>query len=246
MTEFTVNSEIIIKENIFELYENLSFRISELVNNSGNDFYLALSGGETPRLFFRYLAENYKSKIEWNKIKFFWVDERCVPPHDPESNYRMTKENLLSLIPVKEKNIFRIEGENDPSEEAFRYSRLLADNVPSSNKYPRFDLILLGLGDDGHTASIFPDNIGLINDKRFCAVSGHPVTHQKRITLTGSVINNAKNIFFHVTGTKKKDIVKSILLNEAGTENFPASHINPPDGYLYWFLDGSAGRLLSI
>lgn len=242
--EFIVNYDIQIFNSTDELSDYFALFIKNNVNNSERNFNIALSGGSTPKHIFNYLAHNYNSKINWNKINFFWGDERCVPPDDPESNYRMTYENLLSKISVPKENIFRIKGESDPNEEAISYSQLIKNNLPLLNDTPAFDLIMLGLGEDGHTASIFHDQINLINDKKICSIAVHPLTKQKRITLTGKTINNAHNILFIVTGKNKSKIINDILNNKIESKNYPASFIKPLNGKLIWLLDNEAASLL--
>jgi len=205
---------------------------------------VALSGGSTPKRLFDYLTANYsKSKI-WQKIHFYWGDERCVAPDNEQSNYRMTSEYLLDHINIPTGNIHRIFGEYNAQEEATRYSDLLKNNLAVKNDFPVFDLIILGMGDDGHAASIFPNNMDLLNSKYVCAVAEHPETEQQRITLTGRTINNAREVIFLVTGDNKKEKVFEIL-NQAGEwEKYPASYINPVEGRLSWFLDKTAASKL--
>lgn len=197
---------------------------------------VALSGGSTPKMFFTILALEYKNKIEWSKIDFYWVDERCVKPDDEESNYGMTKKILLNNIEIPESNIQRMIGENDPEREAERYSEILKKNLPVKNNFPVFDLILLGVGEDGHTASIFPDQMDLLNGEKVCAVAIHPATLQKRITLTGNTINNAERIYFLVTGKGKENVVKDILEKRNDYLKYPAAHIKALDGIVKWWI----------
>ncbi len=205
-------------------------------------FNIALSGGSTPKLLFDILASDYKDKIEWNKIHFYWGDERCVPPGDPDSNYLMTKNHLFDHIDINEANIHRVFGEDNPDSEAKRYAQLLHEQIPASNELPQFDLIMLGLGEDGHTASIFPHQMELLDSDKVCEVAHHPVTGQQRISLTGKVINNAKEVAFLVTGEGKKEKVKSILEHAEGYQQFPAAHIQPRSGQLTWWMDEAASN----
>lgn len=244
MTESTVNSKIVISKNIEELSERFAQILLTGVNKSENNFHLALSGGSIPKMIYKYLAENYKSKIDWRRIKFFWGDERCVPPNHPDSNYRLAKENLFYKINIEPKNIFRIHCEIDPNEETSRYASIIEENVSSVNNAPQFDLVILGLGEDGHTASIFPDSLNSFEEKKICAVTEHPVTHQKRITITGNVINNAKQVVFLVTGQSKSNVVDIILNKKNGFEKLPASHVNPIHGELIWLMDEAASSFV--
>jgi len=230
-----------------ELAEKFAGELARLINDSATKkgkFNIALSGGSTPELLFSVLAAGYGSKVRWQDVHFFWGDERCVDPADPESNFGMTFEKLLSKIDLPQENIHRIRGENDPKEEALRYSGEIASNTISRDDFPVFDLILLGLGEDGHTASIFPGHPELLESDKICDIANHPVTNQKRITITGRVINNAEAIVFLVTGSKKAKVVKKILKNKHPVQNYPASFVVPVYGTLTWFMDQEAGGLL--
>jgi 6-phosphogluconolactonase len=240
MTEFIVSCKIIVSKNIEELSGYFAQLLMEGVSLSNNYFTLAFSGGNTPKTIFNFLSENYKDKIDWSKIIFFWGDERCVPPTDNESNFKNAKENLFDRLKLDQKNIFRIRGEDDPEKEVIRYSKIISNNVVKENSFPQFDLIMLGLGEDGHTASIFPGRLDLFSSNKICDIAEHPVSKQKRITLTGSVINNAKKNVFIVSGESKSKIVDVILNKKEGFEKLPASFVNPPDGELIWLLDKSA------
>lgn len=202
-----------------------------------NRLNIALSGGSTPKLLFEILAEKYSDKIQWTKFHFYWGDERCVAPSSGESNYGMTYEYLFQHIEIPEENIHRILGESTPEEEINRYSQLIADNLPSINGLPQFDLIILGIGEDGHTASIFPNQMELLTARSICAMAEHPTSGQKRITLTGTVINNAKTVCFLVTGKSKAEKVSEILNTTGDFKYYPASYIKPTHGALIWFLD---------
>ena len=211
---------------------------------SGSPFCVALSGGSTPELLFSVLGDHFSKSLKWENIHFFWGDERCVSPDDPQSNYGMTFKSLLGKIRIPESNIHRIMGEADPELEAVRYSAEIEGFLSQGKGLPRFDLIILGLGEDGHTASIFPSNDMLMEAEAVCAVASHPVTRQKRITLTGRVLNNAARVAFLVTGLNKAAVVEKILNKKSSSENFPASGIVPVNGELVWFLDNDAASLL--
>ncbi|MCX6224870.1 MAG: 6-phosphogluconolactonase [Bacteroidia bacterium] len=232
-----------IFSTIDQLTDYFISNISDQLINKSHDqlFSIALSGGSTPKAIFKLLAEKYKSKIDWSKLLIFWGDERCVPPFDKESNYRMAYEILLNNIDIPELNIYRIKGESNPVEEAKRYSELVLKKIPEINNIPRFDLIMLGLGDDGHTASIFPYNIDIFNSDKLFEISEHPVTKQIRITATGKLINNAKEVCFLVTGTGKAEKVAQILQKKEGWEELPASRVDPTGGSVIWLLDEQAG-----
>lgn len=153
------------------------------------------------------------------------MDERCVPPDDEESNYGMTKKYLLNKINIPLINVHRIFGEKDPAEEAKRYSEIVKLNLEVKNSLPELDLILLGVGEDGHTASIFPDQMELLNSNEIYAAAKHPGSGQARITLTGKIINNADRIYFLVAGKSKAEVVNKILNRKGDYLKYPAAHI---------------------
>ncbi|UII75517.1 6-phosphogluconolactonase [Flagellimonas sp. HMM57] len=208
-------------------------------------FHVALSGGSTPKIVFDLLAADFSSKIDWNKIHFYWGDERCVPPTNDQSNYKMTVAHLFSKVDVPQEHIHRILGENDPHKEAKRYGELLVEHLPSQNGTPQFDLVILGMGDDGHTASIFPHEIELWDSNENCEVAIHPDSGQRRVTLTGKVINNAKEVVFLVTGESKSEKITAILEKKEGHMDYPASLVHPNSGSLVWFMDADAAKELA-
>jgi len=199
-------------------------------------FNIALSGGSTPKVLFKLLAEQYAKKIDWKKLHLFWGDERCVLPTDSESNYGVTKEKLLDHIDIPFVNIHRVLGNRNPQEEATRYEKEIQWCLPEKNGLPVFDLIMLGMGSDGHTASIFPHEMELLTTDDICGVATHPDSGQKRVTLTGRVINNAKQIHFLVTGASKEEKVQEIFSKTGNYKAYPAAHINDAD----WWLDEAA------
>lgn len=206
---------------------------------------VALSGGSTPQVLFDYWSEHQATAIPWERVVFFWGDERCVPPNDAMSNYGMTHRHLFSRVgAIPAENIYRILGENEPQDEAERYGRLLDEKLPVHNDLPCFELVILGMGEDGHTASIFPDQIDLWDSPTQCVVAKHPETHQKRVSLTGRVINNARNVAFLVTGKGKAPKVHDIFAKNERSLTYPAARVQPIDGNLYWFMDQAAAAEL--
>ena len=205
---------------------------------------IALSGGSTPELLFSVLGDHYSNSAPWEFVHFFWGDERCVPPVSPDSNFGMAFRTLFKKIKIPEKNIHRIYGEQEPVREAIRYSDLITNSTRMREGLPVFDIILLGLGEDGHTASIFPGMTHLFNSEKICEVALHPVSHQKRITLTGRIINNADKISFLVTGKNKAPVLKAILKKEESALNLPASLVVSVNGSTEWLIDAEAGSLL--
>jgi 6-phosphogluconolactonase len=216
-----------------------------LVDKKNGNVFIALSGGSTPKILFALLAEEkYKNKIDWSKVHLFWGDERCVAPEHADSNYKMTHEQLLSKINIPAENIHRVLGENNPEEEAKRYSKEIASLLPKENDLPVFDLVMLGMGDDGHTLSIFPHQMELLESDKICEVATHPASGQKRVTLTGTIANNAKNVAFLVTGKNKAEKILEIFKQQKDWNKYPASYINPSRGSLYWYLDEEAAELV--
>ncbi|MEO1263702.1 MAG: 6-phosphogluconolactonase [Bacteroidota bacterium] len=201
-----------------------------------DQFHIALSGGSTPKILFALLAEKFQAAIDWKKVHLYWGDERCVPPHHPESNYGMTHEKLIQHVEIPSTNIHRVKGEDDPENEAKRYGQEIERQLNKKNNLPVFDLVILGMGSDGHTASIFPHQIELLNAATTCAVATHPQSGQQRITLTGNVINAAKQIHFLVTGASKKEVVQEIFSQNGDYKNYPASYIENA----VWWLDEAA------
>lgn len=183
---------------------------------------IAISGGNTPALMFRLWAEEKGDVTPWRRLRFFWVDERCVPPSDPQSNYRMTKENLLSRIAIPADNVMRIMGENDPETEAKRYEDIVRSKVPCEDGIPQFDMVMLGAGDDGHTSSIFPGQEHLLTAPVAYAVGTQPATRQQRVALTGLPLVHASHLFFLVTGEKKAQVVADIMDSQ---DHGPASYV---------------------
>lgn len=205
---------------------------------------VALSGGSTPKILFNMLAAEFKNDFDWSKIHLFWGDERCVPPTDDDSNYKMTVEHLLSKIEIPEENIHRVHGENNPQDEAARYGKELSASLETKNGLPQFDIVTLGMGGDGHTASIFPHEIELMTDDRICAIGVNPDSGQQRVTLTGPVINNAKMVCFLVTGAGKAEKTNEIFNHLHNYKDYPAAHILPPHGQVKWYLDEAASSML--
>ena len=217
----------------------------EEADSRGEPLHVAVPGGSTPKKFFQYLSGPFADSINWDRIHFYWGDERCVPPDHPESNFGMTKKALLDKIDIPIKNIHRIQGESDPESEILRYSHEIKTTVSTKDQsLPQFDWIILGLGADGHTASLFPKMISSLVDEQICTIATHPQSGQKRISLTLSILNNAKRVTFLVTGKSKTEVVTSILMNKSDNLRFPAALVSPHSGKLDWYLDQEAGRLL--
>jgi 6-phosphogluconolactonase len=206
---------------------------------------IVLSGGKTPKVFFKKLTEEHtRQDIQWSHIRLFWGDERLVTPDHPNSNYGMTYKTLLSKVSIPHSHIHRIMGESRSQQELKRYAEEIIKYVPGDNtKLPRFDWIFLGIGTDGHTASIFPKQRLDKSYKGICALAQHPKSGEKRITLTMEVLSNAKRVSFLVTGKSKARVIAAILNSTARSENYPAAQVKPASGALEWYLDRPAASI---
>jgi len=208
-------------------------------------FTVALSGGSTPRSLYRLLAT--RTSLPWDKIYFFFGDERHVPPDNPESNYRMARESLLSKVPIPPENIFRVLAENpDANKAAEAYEQTLRkffDTAPGS--FPRFDMVLLGMGPDGHTASLFPGTKALQETSRWVVSNWVEKFKTDRLTLTLPVLNNAAVLMFLVSGQDKAGVLKDVLEGNKPGELFPSKLIKPLNGELIWMVDRAAAAQLS-
>jgi len=188
-------------------------------------FDLALSGGDTAKKIFGIWRHEYAETIDWDFIRFYWVDERCVPPQDLQSNFGAADELLFAPLGIKESRIFRIRGEDDPEKEAARYSNLVKKNLAELRAYPSFDCAILGVGADLHTASIFPNCMGLLSDPRPYAVSQNPYDASVRVGMTGTLILNSKLILAAVLGKEKRDVIKSLATPQDTMPLKPASYV---------------------
>jgi 6-phosphogluconolactonase len=198
--------------------------------------HLAISGGSTPLTVFQQIAR-VSSPGDWSHVRLYWGDERCVPPGDQDSNYGNALESLIEPLHLPGEHIYRIRGEDEPEKEAERYGRLLLEQLPVINGFPVFDWIWLGMGEDGHTASIFPGQENLWHSPGPCVVSTHPGTGRKRVSITGGVINAARRVAFLVAGQSKSRAMNEIVMKEGRYLDYPAFHVSPEQGDLEWYLD---------
>ena len=207
-------------------------------------FAVALSGGSTPKSLYSLLAANY-ANFAWNRVFLFFGDERHVPPTDPESNFRMVNESLLSKITIPPENVFRVQAENpDADAAASDYEAQLRRFFElKPGEFPRFDLILLGMGPDGHTASLFPDSAALEEQSRLVVANWVEKFKTHRITFTFPVLNRAAEVMFLASGPDKADMVHQIL-ETTPTPSFPSQRVQPLDGKLLWMLDEAAAAKL--
>jgi 6-phosphogluconolactonase len=217
-------------------------RLAEDTLRSKNRFAVALAGGSTPRRMYSLLA---KQDMDWTRVHFFWGDERSVPPSNPDSNYCMADEALLSYISIPETNIHRIHGELPAEKAAKEYETELKRFF--EDRLPRFDLILLGLGGDGHTASLFPGTNAIKEKKRWAIAIRHivpPLPLVDRVTLTLPVINAANQILFLVSGAEKAQRLCQVLQGPYQPGLQPAQAVKPEEGDIHWLVDRDAAQMI--
>ena len=244
-----IKRDIIICRDVDELSRKAAAQFVSLADaaiSARGHFNVALSGGSTPRALYSLLASGeFSAQLAWRQIHLYFGDERCVAPDHAESNYRMAKEALLAQIPIPRANVHRMAGEKMPALAAAEYEAQLRQHFHSTeDAVPRFDLILLGLGEDGHTASLFPGSSALNENRRLVATTYVEKLNAHRLTLTFPVINNAAQISFLVAGASKAVIVKELLTTE--THDYPAARIAPENGQLTWFVTQDAADDLGV
>jgi 6-phosphogluconolactonase len=220
---------------------------NEAVTHRGR-FTIALSGGSTPKSLYNLLATNARATLPWDRMFFFWSDERHVPPTDPDSNFRMADEAMLAKIPVAASNVFRVPAENpDAAAAAQAYEQTMQKFFElKPGEFPRFDLILLGLGPDGHTASLFPETAALQEKSRLVVANWVEKFKTSRITFTLPVLNAARSVAFLVGGVDKAPALHAVLEDETAPGSlYPAKLVHPSDGKLLWLLDRAAASQLA-
>jgi 6-phosphogluconolactonase len=209
---------------------------------------IAISGGSTPKAAFTLLADPalpWRARMPWSKLDLWWVDERCVPPDDPDSNYRMTREAMLDHVPLRPEQIHRMEGELEPETAAARYESELRNGFRLEGaELPRFDVVALGMGPDGHTASLFPHTQALFELERLAVANHVEAKDSWRVTLTWPVINRAAEVFFLIGGEDKAQILKEVFVGPRDVERLPSQLIRPEGGILTLLLDRAAAALL--
>lgn len=204
-------------------------------------FAVALSGGSTPKAIYERLAQpKNRNRLDWKRVFLFWSDERCVPLDHPDSNYRMAMEAGLAVLPIPEQNIFPMQGEGDLEANAEIYERLITDKLPTG----AFDLVMLGMGEDGHTASLFPKTHGLHPNEKLVIVNFIPSKNSWRITLTFDCINAARHIAIYVLGRSKAEMVKRVFLGPYDPDTFPVQRVGTPAHKALWILDRAASAEL--
>ena len=237
-----------------EVYPNISIlsqaaadalvKLAKKAVNEQGRFSVALSGGSTPKPLYQALAATKRQgNLSWEKFHLFWGDERCVPPDDPDSNYHMTRESLLQHISIPQENVHRVPAEMDPRMAAFSYEETLREFF--TGPLPQFDLVLLGMGEDGHTASLFPHSAGLNEEHRWFIANYAPERKTWRLTLSINAINAARNIMVLVAGGSKAGMLSEVLEGKFTPFGKPIQFIAPSDGRMVWFLDQAAASKLS-
>lgn len=246
----TASAEIRILTTPQELFaaaaEEVVHAADQAVKERGR-FTIALSGGSTPKSLYNLLATNARNTLPWDRMFFFWGDERHVPPTDADSNYRMADEAMLSKVPVPAGNVFRVAAENpDAAAAADAYEQTLRKFFQlNAGEFPNFDLILLGMGPDGHTASLFPGTAGLQEKSRLVIANWVEKLKTHRLSFTLPVLNAARCVAFLVSGTDKAPALHAVLEENVSGEQYPSKLIQLKDGKLIWFLDRAAASELS-
>ena len=234
-------------ENLAEVARAAAEQFVELANNGAaedNRFAVALAGGNTPRRLYELLGgDQFRNHVDWSGIHLFFGDERCVARNHPDSNYRMAHQALISRVEIPALNIHPMTGDGEPTTNAALYETELREFFPGAS--PAFDLVLLGLGEDGHTASLFPGTSALRVTDKWVVANWVEKLESYRITLTPAAINGAAQVIFLVSGANKAAAVKAVLEGPLQPENLPAQLIKPEAGILTWLLDSQAASMLS-
>jgi 6-phosphogluconolactonase len=236
------------KNVLFSQAADLFVKLANEAITSRGRFCVALSGGSTPRGVHTLLAsEAYRQTVAWQKVYCFWGDERCVAPTHKDSNYRMADETLLSQVPIPQENVHRIRAERDPAEAANCYEQTLRQVFGvHTGTQPQFDLVFLGMGADGHTASLFPGTPVLHAEDHLVTAHFVEKLDAWRVTLTAAMINNSAYIAFLVAGEDKAATLKAVVEGDGQPEQYPSQLIQPTHGRLLWLVDQAAAGQLSL
>jgi len=236
---------------IFKDLEKLSRNAAELfveqaalaIKQRGR-FLVALNGGSTPTRLFQLLATDHHGKVDWNNVHIFWGDERCVPPSDPGSSYGQAKEILLNRVHVQENHVHRVSGELAPAAASLEYAKTLKLFAEDNAEFPRLDMVYLGIGEDGHTASLFPGSPVEMTETVIPVIANYQDRPANRVSMTPRVFNQARIVVFMATGEKKANTLAEVLSDRYNPELYPAQRIDPKDGELIWLVDeGAAAKL---
>lgn len=238
------NREIVVCRDQNEIFRRaadiFTSLASESIGSQGR-FSVALSGGSTPKGMYSLLAsDEYRNRIDWQNVHLFWGDERSVPPTHDQSNYRMANEAMISRVPVPAANVYRMEAERADIEAAAADYEAKMKRYFGGEGWPRFDLLLLGMGDDGHTASLFPGTKALNERERAVVVNWVEKFNTNRMTMTAPAINNSRTILFMAAGEAKRGPLKEVLKGARNTDLYPSQLIEPVDGKVVWLVDEAA------
>jgi len=241
--------KLIILNDAQELYvraaEETAHIAGEAICTHG-EFTLCLSGGSTPAATYDLLATRFHLSVDWKEVQFFWGDERCVPPDNPESNFGMANRTMLSKLALRPDQVHRMRGEDSPPSAATAYEDLLRKRFGlGEGEFPSLDLVMLGLGDNRHTASLFPGDPAIHETQRLVVAVNVDAEPRNRLTITPPVINNAHCVMFLVAGQGKAAAVKDVLQGPRDADKFPAQIVAPHSGEVIWLLDKAAASLLS-
>ena len=242
-----MNTKIRIFKDLVELSHNAANLFVEQAARAigeRNQFLTALNGGSTPARLFQLLATDYRNRVNWEKVHIFWGDERCVPPDDPGSSYGQAQDAWLSHVPIPDSNIHRIKGELEPVKASRDYAATLSHFAFPPFDFPRFDLVYLGMGEDGHTASLFPGSPVDVTEPTLPVTAHYQDRPANRVTLTQLVFNQAHMIVFMASGEKKAVTLAEVLSDRYNPDQYPAQRVEPKDGQLIWLVDeDAAGKL---
>jgi len=229
------------KQRLAEAVAKAFIEVGRHAIQSRGSYSTVLAGGSTPRAVYQLLGSSLKGELDWSRVFFFWGDERSVPPENPESNYRMGYESLLQFIPVPSTNVFRMEGEMEPDQAARNYENVL--QVYLADK-PGFDFVLLGMGEDGHTASLFPGTDAIFEKDDWVKDVYVKKFDAWRLTLTPPILNRSQEVVFMVSGKSKAPALKAVLEGPYQPKEYPAQIIQPVNGHLTWMVDRAAAGML--
>jgi 6-phosphogluconolactonase len=238
-----MDPEIKVLPDATEVAHEAAERVIAAANRAadeGRAFSIALAGGGTPKALYELLStEPYKSRVDWARVEVFFGDERTVPPDHKDSNYRMAREALLSKVPIPGDNVYRMAGERDPQAAAKEYGQVLKEKFGDGG----MDTILLGMGDDGHTASLFPETEALDETKHRCVANFVPKLNTWRLTLTAPLINRSAQVILLVGGASKAQRLQEVLEGPPDPRRLPVQLIKPASGRLTWLVDAAAAGM---
>lgn len=233
------------------IYDNAEHLIAKLVeqfialSHLGRPVHISLSGGSTPERLFRALAQpEHATQVQWENLHLWWGDERCVAPDDAQSNYGMTKTLLLDEVAIPSENVHRIRGEAEPQTEAQRFADEMLAVIPTDDGIPAFDWILLGIGGDGHTASLFPEQTNY-DEPALAVIAHHPESGQVRVSKSARLLNAAHRVSYLALGRSKADILQQIMTRPASELPYPAAHIGSQKGITEYLIDAEAASLIA-